>query len=86
MIDARCSYCHDTGYHLGRRVNGECNYCTSAERRERQKRYVYRGDRMTAPELKGAKCASSARGSRSTVLASRAFGVDVARRSPHESL
>lgn len=38
---AACPYCQDTGYYRdgsggGMRANAECNYCTSAERRERQ--------------------------------------------------
>lgn len=36
---APCMYCHDTGFYIAGgtsiRVGAECNYCTSAERRER---------------------------------------------------
>jgi hypothetical protein len=37
-----CRYCNDTGFHIGGggssiRVASECNYCTSAERRERSR-------------------------------------------------
>lgn len=41
-VNAPCPYCQDTGYYRdghggGMRGNAECNYCTSAERRERQR-------------------------------------------------